>query len=39
MLMPRSDLLRGDKVEVAEARPSDFERISAQWREKDPAQT
>ena len=39
MLMPRSDLLRADKVEVAEARPSDFERISAQWREKDPAQT
>src|SRR6185503_13012144 len=28
MLMPRSDLMQGNKVEVAEARASDFDRAS-----------
>jgi hypothetical protein len=37
MLMPRSDLMRGNKVEVAEGRASDFDRASEQWRAKDPA--
>ena len=37
MLMPRSDLMQGNKVEVAEARASDFDRASEQWRAKDPA--
>jgi hypothetical protein len=35
MLMPRSDLMNRSKVEVAEARPSDFDRASAQWRGSD----
>ncbi|MCW5656568.1 MAG: hypothetical protein KIT60_02585 [Burkholderiaceae bacterium] len=35
MLMPRSDMMKGDKVEVAEARPSDFERASLQWHARD----
>lgn len=37
MLMPRSDLMRGNKLEVAEARLSDFDRATEQWRAKDPA--
>lgn len=37
MLMPRSDLLRGNRVEVAEARPSDFDRAAEQWRTEDRA--
>ena len=36
MLMPRSDLMHGDRLEVAEARASDFDRATAQWRGKDP---
>jgi hypothetical protein len=32
MLMPRSDLMHGDKVVVVEARASDFDRASVQWR-------
>ena len=35
--MPRSDLMQGHKVEVAEARASDFDRVTEQWRGKDPA--
>lgn len=35
MLMPRSDLMNRDKVEVVEARASDFDRASAQWRAND----
>jgi hypothetical protein len=37
MLMPRSDLMQGHKVEVAEARVSDFDRVAEQWRGKDAA--
>ena len=37
MLMPRSDLMQGNKVEVVEGRASDFDRASEQWRAKDPA--
>lgn len=37
MLMPRSDLMGSGRLEVAEARPSDFDRASAQWTAKDPA--
>jgi hypothetical protein len=35
LLMPRSDLMQGNKVEVAEARVSDFDRVAEQWRGKD----
>jgi hypothetical protein len=35
MLMPRSNLMQGNKVEVAEARVSDFDRVAEQWRGKD----
>jgi hypothetical protein len=35
MLMPRSDLMNRSKLEVAEARASDFDRASAQWRMDD----
>ncbi len=37
MLMPRSDLMQGHKLEIREARPSDFDRATEQWRTKDPA--
>ena len=37
MLMPRSDLMQGNKIEVAEGSASDFDRASEQWRAKDPA--
>jgi hypothetical protein len=37
MLMPRSDLMRGNRVEVSEARPSDFDRATDQWKAKDTA--
>jgi len=32
MLAPRSDLMRDNRVEVAEARPSDFDRVNEQWK-------
>ncbi|HTP71152.1 MAG TPA: hypothetical protein VML58_02950 [Burkholderiaceae bacterium] len=32
MIAPRSDLMRDQRVEVAEGRASDFDRISEQWR-------
>jgi hypothetical protein len=32
MLMPRSDLMTGNKVVVGEARQSDFDRASEQWQ-------
>lgn len=35
MLMPRSDLMQGNRVEVGEARPSDFDRAAEQWRTQD----
>lgn len=37
MLMPRSDLMQGNKVDVAEARASDFDRVAEQWRGKGAA--
>jgi len=37
MIAPRSDLMRDNRVEVAEARASDFDRISEQWRAESPA--
>jgi hypothetical protein len=38
LLMPRSDLMQGNKVEVVEGRASDFDRVAEQWRGKKPAQ-
>jgi len=32
MLAPRSDLMRDQRIEVSEARASDFARIQAQWK-------
>jgi len=32
MISPRSDLMRDNRVEVAEARASDFDRINDQWK-------
>lgn len=37
MLMPRSDLMQGNRLEVAEARASDFDRAALQWRGPDRA--
>lgn len=37
-LMPRSDLMQAHKLEVGEARQSDFDRATEQWRAQDPAQ-
>ena len=34
MSAPRSDLMRDHRVEVAEARPSDFDRIQQQWKDR-----
>jgi hypothetical protein len=36
MLAPRSDLMQVGKVEVAEIGASDFDRLSEQWRGKQP---
>jgi len=32
MIAPRSDLMRDNRVEVAEVGPSDFDRLHAQWK-------
>ena len=37
MVAPRSDLMRDNRVEVAEARASDFARIHEQWKADSPA--
>ncbi len=37
MIAPRSDLMRDHRVEVAEARASDFARIHEQWKAESPA--
>jgi hypothetical protein len=37
MSAPRSDLMRDNRVEVAEGRASDFARIHEQWKAKSPA--
>jgi hypothetical protein len=37
MLMPRSDLMQGNRMEVGEARASDFDRANEQWQAKDAA--
>jgi hypothetical protein len=37
MIAPRSDLMRDNRVEVAEARASDFARIHEQWKAESPA--
>jgi len=37
MLAPRSDLMRDQRIEVTEARASDFARIQAQWNPESPA--
>lgn len=34
MSAPRSDLMRDHRVEVTEARPSDFDRIQQQWKDR-----
>ncbi|HEY6352983.1 MAG TPA: hypothetical protein VIY30_00710 [Burkholderiaceae bacterium] len=36
MIAPRSDLMRDNRVEVAEARASDFARIHEQWKAESP---
>jgi hypothetical protein len=36
MISPRSDLMHGNRVEVAEARPSDFDRAHEQWKAGTP---
>lgn len=37
MIAPRSDLMRDQRVEVAEVGPSDFDRLHAQWKAESPA--
>lgn len=37
MLAPRSDLMRDQRIEVTEARASDFARIQAQWKTESSA--
>ena len=37
MLMPRSELMLGDRMAVGDARASDFDKAAAQWRPKKPA--
>jgi hypothetical protein len=32
MIAPRSDLMRDQRVEVAEVGPTDFDRLQAQWK-------
>lgn len=34
MLAPRSDIMQASKLEIGEARVSDFDRLSEQWRGK-----
>jgi hypothetical protein len=37
LIAPRSDLMRDNRVEVAEGRASDFARIHEQWKAESPA--